>query len=76
MKLLANVLTTLLATDHAMAAFNDNAPKRNLKGRQDVSKPEHMSQKPKHREMQNSVPTGSNEVVIEVTYDEFPEETG
>jgi hypothetical protein len=75
MKLLANVLTTLLATGHAMAAFNDNAPTRNLKGRQVLAKPEHMTQETKHREMQNSVP-GINEVVIEVTYDDFPQETG
>jgi hypothetical protein len=75
MKPLANVLTTLLA-GHAMVAFNDNTPTRNFKGHQVVANPVHMSKKNKHREMQNSVLTGSNEVVIEVTYDRFPEETG
>jgi hypothetical protein len=43
MKFLATVFT-ILATSQAVAAFNDNIPTRNLKGRQVVAKPETMTQ--------------------------------
>jgi hypothetical protein len=76
MKFLAKVLITLLTTGHAMAAFNNNTPTHNLKGRQVEAKPKQTSHNTKTRELQDSVPTGSNEVVIEVTYDDFPLETG
>jgi hypothetical protein len=76
MKFLTIFLTTLVVTGHAMAAFNKNTPTRNLKGRQVEAKPEHTSHNIKTRKMQGSAPTGNNEVVIEVTYDDFPEETG
>ena len=59
MKFLATFLTTL-ATGQAVAAFNDSAPTRNLKGRQvaseQVAKPETMmAQNTKPRKMLHSM---------------------
>ena len=55
---LATVLTALAATQ-AAAAFNDNGPTRNLKGRQvasdEVAKPENIAQKTKPRKMLHSM---------------------
>jgi trypsin len=64
MKFLATFLTTL-ATGQAVAAFNDSAPTRNLKGRQVVAKPETTTQKTKPLEMLSSTQFPAESLIVE-----------
>jgi trypsin len=64
MKFLATFLTTL-AAGQAIAAFNDNAPTRNLKGRQVVAKPETTTQKTKPLEMLRSTQLPAESLIVD-----------